>query len=524
MATENGAESASDPTTQSQTKEGSQNTQISIDTSTIDICDSCNNSPNTDTKIVICRLCSDLYCNTCVDELQPSTFADIEKSNNLLWFCNDCIETITNKIRKLHLNDGKSVASVGCVTSDLRTIEALPHSPEDAESRDRLNPEVNVGTGQSQFVEATSRVNPEPDPLQSLMDGLKALQAEMCSIKESLAETKKPPQIVTSNISEDEDGTDNESLQARLNSLREQDSNEASQPTTGSTNIPGASRKETQQTSSRQYAEVTRDIRAPPPIIRVLPDDTPTAVVPLEGRQLVPRLMIPTEIMEERDQERRKQNIIVYNLLESNAELVDDRKRHDAMEVRCMLAGMQLSEIEVKVTVRLGKKNGDKPRPLLVTLSSLRDPVLRRARMVRRYKDWQRVFIDPDRTPKEQEDFKKLRDEFKRRKESGENVVMREGKILLTGRRRSYLDLDHLVTQAEEQRASSINLINLASEENLQQGDQSGESGNNGRTETPARDAADMETPQEDGNQESNTESQELATEPEVEVSSDPEH
>ena len=127
------------------------------------------------------------------------------------------------------------------------------------------------------------------------------------------------------------------------------------------------------------------------------------------------------------------------------------------------------------------------------------------------------MFIDPDRTPKEQEDFKKLRDEFKRRKESGENVVMREGKILQTGRRRSYLDLDHLVTQAEEQRASSINLINLVSEENLQQSD---ESGNNG-TEPPA---ADTETPREEENQELNTESSEQATQPDVEVSSDPEH
>ena len=60
---------------------------------------------------------------------------------------------------------------------------------------------------------------------------------------------------------------------------------------------------------------------------------------------------------------------------------------------------------------------------------------------------------------------------------------MRGGKILVVDRRRSYLDLDSLVSQAETQRTSSINLINLASEENLQQ--QEGETSNSGNdTET----------------------------------------
>ena len=132
-----------------------------------------------------------------------------------------------------------------------------------------------------------------------------------------------------------------------------------------------------------------------------------------------------------------------------------------------MLAGMQLTEIEVKAAVRLGKK-GDKPRSLMVTLDSPREPVLRRAKMIRRYRCWLTVFIDPDRTPKEQDEHKKLRNEFKRRKENGENIVMRDGKILQAGRRRSYLDLDALLSQAE-QRKSTADLINLTSNENLTQ-------------------------------------------------------
>ena len=44
--------------------------------------------------------------------------------------------------------------------------------------------------------------------------------------------------------------------------------------------------------------------------------------------------------------------------------------------------------------------------------------------------EWNGEFIDPDRTPKEQEKHKALRQELKRRKNAGENVKSRNGKIL----------------------------------------------------------------------------------------------
>ena len=78
-----------------------------------------------------------------------------------------------------------------------------------------------------------------------------------------------------------------------------------------------------------------------------------------------------------------------------------------------------------------------------------------------------KVFIDPDRTPKEQEEHKKLFDDFKKRKENGENLIFRNGKI--SERRKSYLDLNTLITQAEQRKESTADLINLASSENLDQ-------------------------------------------------------
>ena len=142
-----------------------------------------------------------------------------------------------------------------------------------------------------------------------------------------------------------------------------------------------------------------------------------------------------------------------------------------------MLAAMRLTEIEVKTAIRIGKKSEDKPRPLIITLNSEREQVLRRARLIRRYKDWQNVFIDPDRTPLEQEEFRDLRAEFKKRREDGENIIMRDGKILRSTRKSSTLDLNTLLSQAENVRSNqnedtgdqaltdktpSVNLINFA--------------------------------------------------------------
>ena len=405
----------------SKSKEGNDDKQISIDTETIDICDSCKKSPGPENAIAICRLCSDLICNECISDLQPSTFVDIEKSNNLLFFCNDCIDTVSKKIHKIH--EGKSVASIGSATSELRTDTLVQRSSKETVSHD---PKVTVGQQLEPPKDLSQNNIIDPDTIKSLVNAIQDLQVEMCNIKDSFSSGRKmnkPPVKPT---------------------------------------ITSAVNKET---AGKSYANAARDENAPPAIV-IYDDTTPEIPVMLEGRELASRPMVPSEIIEERDRERRKFNIIVQNLPESQKELPEDRKKDDIMEARCLLAAMKLTEIGVKSAVRLGKKN-DKPRPLMVTLDTEREQVLKRVKMIRKWKCWLKVWIDPDRTPKEQEDHKKLFEEYKKRKQDGENLVFINGKI--SERRKSYLDLATLVTEAEQRKESTADLINLASSENLTQ-------------------------------------------------------
>ena len=292
--------------------------------------------------------------------------------------------------------------------------------------------------------------------MSNIVKALENLQEKVCNIEDTIASSKEKKSRPTNDT-------------------------EVSQPTNnGGVNIirpPG----------NMSYSDATRDPNAPPAIILYQPDGNNASnatqnvneqhrpEVTLEGRTLLPRPQTAPELLEKREKERRKYNIVIQNLAESNSDSAEDRKSYDIMEVRCMLVAMRLRDIEVKAAVRMGKKTENKSRPLMITLDSDRDQVVKKARFIRRYDCWRSVFIDPDRTPQEQEIFKETRLEFKRRKESGENVIMRDGKILKSSRRASYLDLEALVTQAQEQataltgdaehvidRIPSVNLINLS--------------------------------------------------------------
>ena len=130
-------------------------------------------------------------------------------------------------------------------------------------------------------------------------------------------------------------------------------------------------------------------------------------------------------IREYSERERRKCNVVVYNLSESDED--SDAFAHVCKE------GLRLNIKIVKV-LRLGRSASNKARPLLVTVTDLEEKllILRNAHNLHRHKDFSNMFISPDRTRQERDTFRMLRDELKRRKLSGEtNLVIRNNKIVV---------------------------------------------------------------------------------------------
>ena len=139
------------------------------------------------------------------------------------------------------------------------------------------------------------------------------------------------------------------------------------------------------------------------------------------------------------DRERRRKNLIVYNLPENSDRQADKTK---FQELSTTVFNLDLSITKV---FRLGKRNDDKPRPLLVGLENETEKteILSQSGKPRRYDQYNDVYIVADKTKYERDKHKKLVDELKLRRSKGEkNLVIR---ILHQHHDPEYPRINHLV-------------------------------------------------------------------------------
>jgi len=132
---------------------------------------------------------------------------------------------------------------------------------------------------------------------------------------------------------------------------------------------------------------------------------------------------------EENEIERRKTNVIVHGVPESDADDADWRTDDDMTVLAAMFHEVEADDIKVGSVVRLGKtkKASDpkqNPRPMKVVLDSVENKVnlLRKAKSLREKEEggWSKIFIHQDLTPKQREARKPLVAELKPRKANGE--------------------------------------------------------------------------------------------------------
>lgn len=134
------------------------------------------------------------------------------------------------------------------------------------------------------------------------------------------------------------------------------------------------------------------------------------------------------------DRERRKQNLVIFGLPESEGSNSSDRNMLDASAFsRLVSSQFKIENITIVKTAHLGRINPEKPRPLLVSLSdsSSRRYLLQNSKILRGNPEYNKVYISPDLSPKEREANKKLQIELRQRRQGGEtNLIIRKGKIV----------------------------------------------------------------------------------------------
>jgi len=147
-------------------------------------------------------------------------------------------------------------------------------------------------------------------------------------------------------------------------------------------------------------------------------------------------------VEEEAEKAKRKTNVIVHGLSESNASEASEREEDDLGLIATMLHEMKCDDVEAVQTVRLGRRPDandntvtQKPRPLKLVLRTeeKKTQVLASAKNLRLIKDggWKDVFLHADLTMKERETRRQLVSEMKDRKLQGEtDLVILNGKIV----------------------------------------------------------------------------------------------
>lgn len=136
------------------------------------------------------------------------------------------------------------------------------------------------------------------------------------------------------------------------------------------------------------------------------------------------------------DRERRKPNLIISGIPEQHNGSVEERQNWDALRINSLLRDLgNFNEDIVTNTYRIGKSNSRGPRLLKVVCCNADEKraVLLKAKELRRMEEYSRVFINSDLTPAQQVKNKALREDLKRRRGLGEDVVIQRGKIVKRG-------------------------------------------------------------------------------------------
>lgn len=142
------------------------------------------------------------------------------------------------------------------------------------------------------------------------------------------------------------------------------------------------------------------------------------------------------EVIEEREEkEKKKNNIVVFNLAESIKETVTERKEEDKIRLDTVIQGsLKIEDYEIEDIYRVGRPDQNKPRPTIVKLKEGRAKweIIKNAQRLREdpNQDNRKVGIAPDMTRKEREENRKLREELQRKRDGGGRWIIKRGKIV----------------------------------------------------------------------------------------------
>ena len=148
--------------------------------------------------------------------------------------------------------------------------------------------------------------------------------------------------------------------------------------------------------------------------------------------------------IENLERDKRKNNLVIYNLIESDKEEVAQRIAEDGAHIdRIFRQELHREDYKVERIIRLGRKTDGRRRPALVIMGSERErmDILTNAKRLRNSTEYPRLYINKDMTITERQKEKELREALRDRRNKGESeYVIKRGKIVVKDTTREEMD------------------------------------------------------------------------------------
>ena len=159
------------------------------------------------------------------------------------------------------------------------------------------------------------------------------------------------------------------------------------------------------------------------------------------------------------DRDRRKCNVVLFNLPDTNSFQDDKRNLSELMH------DLELDESMIKSILRIGRPSS-KVRPLRIQLSSesSRNTFLDAAYLLKfMRRKWPKLGISPDRTPDEMETHRSLMQEFRERRSQGENIHLAGDKIVQNTNKSHFQITQHKTAIATSRAPPTYNSLSTSS-------------------------------------------------------------
>ena len=153
--------------------------------------------------------------------------------------------------------------------------------------------------------------------------------------------------------------------------------------------------------------------------------------------------------VDEREEEFRKasksQNLIIYGIPENESDPVEQMKYDFSILSQVYENKVEIQKTDITQIIRIGKKNPSKIRPIKITCANneIRKEILTNNKFLRMEGEMYNtcnckvnpgkhihINITTDKTKKEQEEEARVIKELKDRREAGENVIIKRGKVV----------------------------------------------------------------------------------------------